>query len=81
MYCATKFAVRTITIGLEKELVKTGVRVTNISPGMVETPLSTQSSFDSDRKRLETNDIARSVIYAVTQPDYVNVNEITVRPI
>lgn len=37
VYCATKFSVRAISIGLEKELANTGVRVTNVSPGMVET--------------------------------------------
>lgn len=81
VYCATKFAVRAISTGLEKELAKTGVRVTNISPGMVETPLSAKSPFESGRKKLEPTDIARSVVYAVTQPDYVNVNEILVRPV
>lgn len=81
VYCATKFAVRAISTGLEKELAKTGVRVTNISPGMVETPLSSNSPFENDRKKLETTDIARAVVYAVTQPDYVNVNEILVRPV
>ncbi|WP_440895643.1 SDR family oxidoreductase [Amphibacillus sp. Q70] len=81
VYCGTKFAVRAISTGLEKELAQTGVRVSNISPGMVETPLSSKSPFENDRKKLEPKDIARAVIYAVTQPDYVNVNEITVRPI
>lgn len=37
VYCATKHAVRAISVGLEKVLEKTGVRVTNISPGMIET--------------------------------------------
>ncbi|KRG12564.1 SDR family oxidoreductase [Lederbergia galactosidilytica] len=81
VYCATKFAVRALSTGLEKELAKTGVRVTNISPGMVETPLSSMSPFEEDRKKLKATDIAQAVIYAVTQPDYVNVNEITVRPV
>ncbi|MEK4027244.1 SDR family oxidoreductase [Pseudobacillus sp. FSL P4-0506] len=78
VYSATKFAVRAISAGLEKELARTGVRVTNISPGMVDTPLSRSGN---DRKKLEATDIARAVVYAVTQPDYVNVNEITVRPV
>lgn len=78
VYSATKFAVRAISMGLEKELAQTGVRVTNISPGMVETPLSTAIT---DRKKLEVKDIAQAVIYALSQPDYVNVNEITVRPV
>ncbi|MBU5466799.1 SDR family oxidoreductase [Virgibacillus sp. MSJ-26] len=81
VYCATKFAVRAISTGLEKELANTGVRATNISPGMVETPLSSKSPFESDRKKLDPADIAKAVIYAVTQPDHVNVNEITVRPV
>ncbi|MBM7714668.1 NADP-dependent 3-hydroxy acid dehydrogenase YdfG [Bacillus thermophilus] len=78
IYSATKFAVRAISMGLEKELARTGVRVTNISPGMVDTSLSTSVS---NRKKLEAEDIAKAVLYAVTQPDYVNVNEITVRPV
>src|SRR5699024_9490749 len=81
VYCATKFAVRAISTGLGKELANTGVRTTNISPGMVETPLSSESPFEKDRKKLEPADIAKAVIYAVTQPDYVNINEITVRPV
>ncbi|MBU8906318.1 SDR family oxidoreductase [Desertibacillus haloalkaliphilus] len=81
VYSATKFAVRAISTGLEKELAKTGVRVTNISPGMVDTSLVSGSSWNNERKKLETKDIAKAVIYAVTQPDYVNVNEITVRPV
>lgn len=78
VYSATKFAVRAISIGLEKELARTGVRVTNISPGMVDTRLS---SSMTDRKKLEAEDIAKAVVYAVKQPEYVNVNEITVRPV
>ncbi len=81
VYSATKFAVRAISTGLEKELAQTGVRVSNISPGMVETELSSQSPFDNNGKKLEPADVARGVLYAVTQPDYVNVNEITIRTI
>ncbi|WP_443257439.1 hypothetical protein [Virgibacillus sp. L01] len=55
--------------------------MSNISPGMVDKPLSSESPFDSDRKNLEQADIARTVVYAITQPDYVNVNEILVRPV
>lgn len=80
VYSGTKFAVRAISTGLEKELAQTGVRVTNISPGMVATSLSSDNNWNG-RKKLEADDIARAVIYAVTQPDYVNVNEITVRPV
>jgi len=81
VYSATKAAVRSISMGLEKELAKTGVRVTNISPGMVETPANTNSSWNPERKQLKPQDIANAAIYAVKQPAYVNVNEITVRPV
>ena len=79
VYSATKFAVRAITVGLEKELAHSGVRVTNISPGMVETRLI--DGYELKRKPLEPSDIANAIYYAISQPSYVNVNEITVRPV
>lgn len=80
IYSATKAAVHTITQGLEKELAKTGVKVTSISPGMVDTDI-TAAYNPTDRKKLEPQDIAEAVLYALTQPKHVNVNEITVRPV
>lgn len=79
VYSATKFAVRAISTGLEKELAHTGVRVTNISPGMVDTRLTERHMIN--RKPLEASDIANAVYYAISQPAYVNVNEVTVRPV
>ncbi|MFC4556877.1 SDR family oxidoreductase [Virgibacillus kekensis] len=88
VYSATKFAVRALSMGIEKELARTGVRVTNISPGAVDTDLALHGSdqelisrVKTDRKKLEAEDIAKAVVYAVTQPAHVNVNEITVRPV
>lgn len=80
IYSATKAAVHTITQGLEKELAKTGVKITSISPGMVDTAI-TATYNPTDRKKLEPQDIAEAVLYALTQPKHVNVNEITVRPV
>ncbi|HAR3397028.1 TPA: SDR family oxidoreductase [Staphylococcus aureus] len=80
IYSATKAAVHTITQGLEKELAKTGVKVTSISPGMVDTAI-TAAYNPTDRKKLEPQDIAEAVLYALTQPKHVNVNEIAVRPV
>lgn len=80
IYSATKAAVHTITQGLEKELAKTGVKVTSISPEMVDTAI-TAAYNPTDRKKLEPQDIAEAVLYALTQPKHVNVNEITVRPV
>src|SRR5699024_9473404 len=80
-YCDTIYIGRVVATGLQKETANSGVRTTNISPGMVETTLSSKSPFEADRKKLDPADIARAVIYAVTQPRHVNVNEVTVRPV
>jgi NADP-dependent 3-hydroxy acid dehydrogenase YdfG len=80
LYSMTKTAVHTLTQDLEKELAKTGVRATSISPGMVETSM-TESTDWGGRKKLEPKDIAEAAIYALQQPAHVNVNEVTVRPV
>jgi len=79
VYSATKFAVRAISMGLEKELAHTGVKVTNISPGMVQTGLL--EGYEKKRKTLDPSDVANAIYYAISQPDYVNMNEITIRPV
>jgi NADP-dependent 3-hydroxy acid dehydrogenase YdfG len=59
-----------------QDLHGTGIRVTLIEPGMTDTPF-----FDErPEQALEDVDIARAVLYAVSQPPHVNVNEILVRP-
>jgi NADP-dependent 3-hydroxy acid dehydrogenase YdfG len=59
-----------------QDLHGTGIRVTLIEPGVVDTPF-----FDNrPRDALLDDDIARAVIYAVSQPPHVDVNEILVRP-
>lgn len=80
VYSATKTAIHTITQALEKELARTGVKVTSVSPGMVETSMTEGNDFGG-RKKLDTRDIAEAVVYALTQPSHVNVNEVTVRPV
>jgi NADP-dependent 3-hydroxy acid dehydrogenase YdfG len=59
------------------ELDGTGVRVTLIEPGMVDTPF-----FDNpvESGALQAGDVARAVLYAVGQPPHVDVNEILIRP-
>ena len=79
VYSGTKFAVRAISAGLEKELAHTGVRVTNVSPGMVDTRLTTRTAMN--RKPLDASDIADAIFEAVSKPAHVNVNEITIRPV
>ncbi|MGD7009788.1 SDR family oxidoreductase [Metabacillus sp. 84] len=90
VYSATKYAVRAISMGMEKELANTPIKVTNISPGAVQTELTNHITDEDvhslfkdmmeDVKPLNAEDIAEAVYYAVSQPDHVNVNEVTVRP-
>jgi len=77
LYSATKHAVTAMAESARQDLNDTGVRVTSIEPGMVDTPF-----FDNPvSNALEPDDIARAVIYAVSQPPHVDVNEILIRPV
>jgi NADP-dependent 3-hydroxy acid dehydrogenase YdfG len=86
VYSATKYAVWAISDGLRQE--SKNIRVTIISPGVVATELGSDITDDLAkgglkelRKTALTPDaIARSVLYAISQPDDVDVNEIIVRP-
>lgn len=80
LYSATKSAVLMIFNGLEKELAKIGIKTTSILPGMVDTPMTEHSDFGG-RKKLDPENIADAIVYALTQPAHVNVNEVTVRPV
>ena len=76
LYSATKHAVTAMGEALRQELNGTGVRVTLIEPGMVDTPF-----FDNrPTAALEAEDIARAVMYALAQPPHVDVNELLIRP-
>jgi NADP-dependent 3-hydroxy acid dehydrogenase YdfG len=76
LYSATKWAVTAMGEAARQELDGTGIRVTLIEPGMVDTPFFDDPVTDA----LEPDDIARAVMFAVTQPPHVDVNEILVRP-
>jgi NADP-dependent 3-hydroxy acid dehydrogenase YdfG len=77
LYSATKHAVTAMGEALRQEVADTSIKVTLIEPGMVDTP------FFDDRPTgaLEPDDIARTVLFALTQPPHVDVNEILIRPI
>jgi NADP-dependent 3-hydroxy acid dehydrogenase YdfG len=76
LYSATKWAVTAMGEAARQELNDTGVRVTLIEPGMVDTPF-----FDEPvGSALEADDVARAVVFAVSQPPHVDVNEVLVRP-
>lgn len=76
VYGATKWAVTGYGQNLREELKDTGVRVTLIEPGMVDTPF-----FDEPKpKALKPQDIANAVMYAVSQPEQVDVAEMLIIP-
>ncbi|WP_284744972.1 SDR family oxidoreductase [Amycolatopsis sp. RTGN1] len=78
LYSVTKWAVTGMAGAIREEAVGTGVRVTLINPGITDTDILD----DNQRKKpkLEADDIARAVLYALSQPPSVDVNEIMVRP-
>lgn len=89
VYSATKFAVRALSWGLHLELGHAhGIRVTDIQPGYVETELlthqpETKAAWDESwvgKRTLQSEDIARSIEFALTTPDHVSVSELLVRP-
>jgi NADP-dependent 3-hydroxy acid dehydrogenase YdfG len=76
LYSCTKHAVTAMGEAARQDLHGTGIRVTLIEPGMVDTPFFENRPTDA----LQDVDVARAVMYAVSQPPHVNVNEILVRP-
>ncbi|WP_390624730.1 SDR family oxidoreductase [Anthocerotibacter panamensis] len=86
VYSATKYAVWAISDGLRQE--SKNIRVTLISPGVVETELGSDITDDASKGFLQElrktalmpDAIARAVLYAIAQPEDVDVNEIIVRP-
>jgi NADP-dependent 3-hydroxy acid dehydrogenase YdfG len=77
LYSCTKHAVTAMGEAARLDFNGTGVRVTLIEPGMVDTPF-----FDNKPsiEALRPEDVSRAVMYAVAQPPHVDVNEILVRP-
>jgi NADP-dependent 3-hydroxy acid dehydrogenase YdfG len=76
MYSCTKHAVTAMGEAARQDLHGTGIRVTLIEPGMTDTPFFDNRPSDA----LLADDIARGVMYAVSQPPHVNVNEVLIRP-
>ena len=76
MYSCTKHAVTAMGEAARQDLQGTGIRVTLIEPGMTDTPFFEKRPTEA----LKDDDIARAVMYAVSQPPHVDVNEILIRP-
>ena len=89
VYCASKHAVDALTRGMRIELASKGIKVTGIHPGAVETEFSiVRFSGDAERAKkvyegfenLVAADIADAVVWAVTRPEHVNINDIVIMP-
>lgn len=89
VYCATKAAVASISEGLRMDLMGTGIRVTNIEPGMVETEFShVRFSGDDEKAKqvyagmtpLSAQDIAECIWWSLNRPQHVNIQEMVVFP-
>jgi NADP-dependent 3-hydroxy acid dehydrogenase YdfG len=89
VYAGTKHAVNAISEGLRQELLEDNIRVSIVGPGAVDTELPDHITDEDAREglsglmnleRLQAEDIADAIVYAVTQPERVSVNEILIRP-
>lgn len=76
MYSVSKWAVSAIGYNLREEMRGTGVRVTLIEPGMVDTPFFDDPKPDA----LRPEDVARTVLFALSQPPNVDIGELVVLP-
>lgn len=79
LYSATKWAVTGMAQAIRNEMAGTGIRVTLIEPGIVDTPFW-DNLQKPDAAVLQSEDIARAVMFAVSQPPHVDVNDILIRP-
>ena len=89
VYCASKRALQPICEAMRMETLGTGVRVSSIDPGLVETEFSLvrfrgdverAQKVYADTRPLTPNDIAECVVFAVTRPSHVNIDSILVMP-
>jgi NADP-dependent 3-hydroxy acid dehydrogenase YdfG len=90
VYSASKYAVRALTEGLRQELreLGSGIRVTSVSPGFVETEFAARYHKSEDAARsaygrypvLQPEDVSNAVLYALTQPAHVQIHDILMRP-
>lgn len=89
-YNVTKWGVNAFSEALRQEVYQDNIRVTIIEPGLVETEIDqhitdvvAKQEIEARRKAitpLQSQDIAAAIVYAVSQPQHVNVNEILIRP-
>ncbi|WP_442783740.1 SDR family oxidoreductase [Collimonas fungivorans] len=89
VYSASKFAVRAISEGLRKEVKPYNIRSTILSPGAVDTELPASTKAEGmaqamqafyERNAIPASSFARCVLFAISQPEEVDINEILFRP-
>ena len=89
VYCASKAAVKVLTEGLRMDLLGSGIRVSSVDPGMVETAFS-EVRFHGDAARaravyagmrpLAAGDVAEAVLWCLPRPPHVNIQQVVVTP-
>lgn len=89
VYCATKHAVDALTKAMRMDLVKHNIKVSSIAPGMVETEFSLVR-FKGDKSRADkvyegftplfAEDVAEAIVFVVTRPPHVNINDMLIMP-
>ncbi len=87
VYCASKAAIEALSTGMRLDMTQYGIKVTNIAPGAVETEFS-MIRFKGDSERaakvyegftpLTAEDIASTIVYAVTAPAHVTISDLTI---
>ena len=89
VYAATKYAVKALTQSIRLDVLDTGIKVSSVDPGMVETEFSlVRFSGDEEKaknvykgiKPLDAKDVAESVLFCLSRPENVNINEIVLTP-
>ena len=84
-YAASKFGMTALGIGLGAEEKDSGIRVTNIYPGEVDTPIlefrPTPVTDEHRQRILQPEDIARGVLYVAAQPPHVSIPELIIKPV
>ena len=89
VYCASKHAVQSLTQGMRIDLVKHGIKVSSVAPGAVETEFS-MVRFKGDEQKandvykgftpLYARDIAETILFMVTRPAHVNIDDVLIMP-
>lgn len=89
VYCATKHAVQSVTKGMRIDMLKHGIKVSSVSPGAVDTEFSlVRFKGDEDKAKeiyngftpLFAKDIAETILFVLSRPQHVNIDDILVMP-